>query len=178
MPPRDVRPSKVEIMLEETKLPYRVHDVDLKAGEHKTPAFLALNATGRIPAILDDDPQTGPALALAETLAITLYLAEKSGRLIPQSLEERALSYQGAATIISGFGAATPGIVFARQLGEAAHEKIIAKVFGDIELYLRAMDAHLASSRYLSGDSVSFADVLAIPTIAVSLKTFKVDLQP
>jgi GST-like protein len=169
---------RAAIMLEETGLPYRVHEVDLKGGEHKSPAFLAVNATGRIPAIVDDEPESGPPLALAETLAITLYLAEKSGRLLPKAASERALAYQWAATVISGFGAATPGIFFARQLDEAAHAKIIAKFYADIDLYLGAMNERLGKTQYLAGSNFSFADVLAIPTIAVSLKNFKVDLSP
>ena len=60
---------RAAIMLEETGVPYRVSIVDLAAGEHKTPEFRAINATGRIPAIVDDDAPGGP-LALAETLAI------------------------------------------------------------------------------------------------------------
>ena len=169
---------RASIMLEETGLPYKVHPVDLKSGEHKTPAFLAVNATGRIPAIVDDEPERGPPLALAETLAITLYLAEKSGRLSPANSSERALAYQWAATVISGFGSATPGIFFARQLDEAAHVKIIAKFFADIDVYLKAMNERLADNPYLAGSEFSFADVLAIPTIALSLKNFKVDLSP
>ena len=169
---------RASIMLEETGVPYRVHAVDLKAGEHKSAAFLALNATGRIPAIVDDAAEGGAPFALAETLAIALYLGELSGRLIPAAAPARALAYQWAATVISGFGAATPGIFFARQLDAAAHVKIIAKFYADIDTYLAAMDQQLAGSPYLAGAEVSFADALAIPAIAVSLKTFAVDLDP
>ncbi len=169
---------RASIMLEESGQPYRVHEVDMKALEHKSPAFLALNATGRIPAIVDDAPAEAEPVSLAETLAITLYLAEKSGRLLPAAAAKRAMAYQWAATVISGFGAATPGIFFARQLDEAAHQKIIAKFYADIDNYLTAMDAHLAANPYLAGEEVSFADILAIPTVVLSLKNFKVDLTP
>jgi GST-like protein len=162
-------------MLEETGVPYIVHVVDLAAGEHKTPAFLAINATGRIPAIVDDDAPGGP-LALAETLAIALYLCEKSGRLMPGAARERARAWQWAATVISGFGAATPGIFFAKQLGESEHAKIIAKFHADIVGYLAAMDSDLAERPYLAGETFSFADALAIPAIALSLPRFGVDL--
>lgn len=167
---------RASVMLEETALPYRVHAVDLKAGEHKTSAFRALNATGRIPAIVDDDAGGGKPFVLAETLAISVYLAEKSGRLMPASARERALAMQWGATVISGFGAATAGIYFARLLDEAAHTKIIAKFYADLNVFLVAMDEHLQSSPYLAGPGFSFADALAIPTIALSMKTFNVDL--
>jgi GST-like protein len=169
---------RASIMLEESGLPYEVREVDLKSGEHKTERFLAVNATGRIPAIVDDEPGTDTPLALAETLAIALYLAEKSGRLLPEKPCERAVAYQWAATVISGFGAATPGIYFARQLDEAAHVKIIAKFYDDLGNYLKAMETHLRDNAYLAGPEVSFADILAIPTVTRSLVNFKVDLEP
>jgi GST-like protein len=169
---------RASIMLEESGLPYEVRAIDMKTGEHKSAAFLAVNATGRIPAIVDDAPESGAPLALAETFAICLYLAEKSGRLLPESASERAVAYQWAATVISGFGSATPGIYFARQLDEAAHAKIIAKFYNDIDIYLKAMDGHLATHTYLAGPTFSFADVLAIPTVTRSLVNFGVDLEP
>jgi GST-like protein len=169
---------RASIMLEESGLPYRVHAVDMAGGEHKSPDFLAVNATGRIPAIVDDHEGQARPLALAETLAIALYLSEKSGRLSPSDANERAVAYQWAATVISGFGAATPGIFFARQLDAAAHVKMIAKFYADIDNYLGAMNTHLGANAYLAGDTYSFADVLALPTVAVSLKNFEVDLTP
>jgi glutathione S-transferase len=151
--------------------------VSLQTGEHKTAAFLAVNPTGRIPAIVDDAPEEGESFALSETLAIALYVSEKSGRMSPEKATERALAYQWAATVISGFGAATSGIYFARQIDDAAHARLIAKFYGDLEVYLRAMDQHLQVHAYLGGSSFSFADALAIPTIVLSMKNFKVDLE-
>jgi len=153
---------RASIMLEETGLDYTVRAVSLQTGEHKTPAFLAVNATGRIPAIVDDAVGGAP-FALSE---------------IPASPTERALAYQWAATVISGFGAATTGIYFGRQLDEASHAKLIAKYFADIDVFLKAMDAHLEANAYLGGSEFSFADVLAFPTVALSLKNFKVDVEP
>ncbi len=168
---------RASIALEESGLDYQVKAVNLAAGEHKTPAFLALNATGRIPAIVDDAAETASPFALSETLAIALYVSEKSGRLSPASATERGLAYQWAATVISGFGAATSGIYFARQIDETAHARVIAKFYGDLDVYLRAMDQHLQTHAYLGGSSFSFADTLAIPTVVLSMKNFKVDLE-
>lgn len=168
---------RAAIMLEETGIPYTVAVVDLAAGKHKTPEFLAINATGRIPAIVDDDTPEG-TLALAETLAIALYLCEKSGNLMPQTVSGRARAWQWAATVISGFGAATPGLFFAKQLGETEHAKLIAKFYADIAGYLTAMDADLAQRPYLAGEEFCFADALAIPVIVLSLPRFGVDLTP
>jgi glutathione S-transferase len=167
---------RAAIALEESGLDYDVKAVNLAAGEHKTPSFLALNATGRIPAIVDQDAEGGAPFALSETLAIALYVSEKSGRLSPRSATDRGLAYQWAATVISGFGAATSGIYFARQINETAHAGLIAKLYGDLDVYLRAMDQHLQTHAYLGGSEFSFADTLAIPTIVLSMKNFHVDL--
>jgi len=165
---------RASIALEESGLPYEVCPVDLASGAHRKPEFLAINPTGRIPAIVDED--RGQRLPIAETLAIALYVAEKSGRLMPADAAGRAHAWQWAATVVSGFGAATPGIFFARQLDASAHVKIIAKYYADIRNYLAAMDARLVASTWLAGDAYSVADVLAIPTIAISLPRFEVAL--
>ena len=168
---------RASIMLEECGLPYVVDPLDFGKGEHKTPAFLSINPLGRLPAIVDDDAYGG-RFALSESLAITLYIAEKSGRLIPTSPTERALAWQWSATIVSGFSAAAAGIFFSRQLDAAAHGKIIAKYFADLQLYLAAMEAQLVKSTFLAGETVSFADMMAIPTIARSMPAMEVSLDP
>lgn len=72
---------KVSIALEEMGFDYRVHALDLGAGEQKQPAFLAINPNGRIPAIIDRDNDD---FAVFESGAILLYLAEKTGRFCPR----------------------------------------------------------------------------------------------
>ena len=74
---------KVSIMLEEIDLPYEAHAVDIGRNETWAPEFLALNPNGKIPAILDPDGPGGRPLALFESGAILVYLAEKTGRLLP-----------------------------------------------------------------------------------------------
>ncbi len=74
---------KVSIALEELGLPYEAHTVQIGKNETWTPEFLSLNPNGKIPAIIDPDGPGGQPLALFESGAILLYLAEKTGRLIP-----------------------------------------------------------------------------------------------
>ena len=166
---------RASIMLEECELPYTVEAVDLGRAEQKTPAFLQINPLGRLPAIVDDDAYAG-RFALSESLAITLYVAEKAGRLIPAHPAERALAWQWSATIVSGFSAAAAGIFFSRMLDAEAHGKIIAKYFADLQLYLAAMEAQLVRTTFLAGETVSFADMMAIPTIVRSLPAMQVPL--
>src|SRR3954465_7642649 len=74
---------KVSIMLEETGLPYEPHLVDIGKNESRSPEFLSLNPNGKIPAIIDPGGPDGTPLALAESGAILMYLADKSGMLLP-----------------------------------------------------------------------------------------------
>ncbi len=77
---------KISIALEELELPYRVKPVDITKNEQKEPAFLAVSPNGKIPAIVDHD---AGGLKLMESGAILLYLAEKTGRLLPSEPEQR-----------------------------------------------------------------------------------------
>src|ERR1700744_2993462 len=74
---------KVSIMLEEIGLPYEPHTIDIGKNESWTPEFLSLNPNGKIPAIIDPNGPGGKPLALFESAAILVYLAEKSGQLMP-----------------------------------------------------------------------------------------------
>ncbi len=81
---------KIVLYLEETGLPYRAHRVDIAKGEQFDPAFLAISPNNRIPAIVDTDPADGGApISVFGSGAILLYLAEKTGQLIPQDLRGR-----------------------------------------------------------------------------------------
>src|SRR5678810_140329 len=80
---------KVSIMLEEIGLPYEPHTINIGANETWTPEFLSLNPNGKIPAILDPDGPGGKPLALFESGAILIYLADKTGMLVPKDLAQR-----------------------------------------------------------------------------------------
>src|SRR5690242_4944518 len=82
---------KVTMFLEETGLPYRIHPVNIGAGDQFKPDFLTIAPNNRMPAIVDHEPAGGGApVSLFESGAILLYLAEKTGRFIPQDLRGRA----------------------------------------------------------------------------------------
>ncbi|HSF63371.1 MAG TPA: glutathione S-transferase N-terminal domain-containing protein [Paracoccaceae bacterium] len=103
-PPRDPRaiqlyslptPNgvKVSIMLEETGLPYDAHLVDFGKNDQMTPEFLSLNPNNKIPAIIDPDGPGGRPLALFESGAILVYLAEKTGQLLPHDSRYQVLQW-------------------------------------------------------------------------------------
>src|SRR6185312_381140 len=85
---------KVSIMLEELGLPYRVHPIDIGKGDQFTREFVAINPNSKIPAIVDPDGPDGKPLAIMESGAILIYLAEKTGRLLPSSPRSRITALQ------------------------------------------------------------------------------------
>ena len=82
--------QKASIALEELKLPYEAHRIDIMEGDQKQPAYLKINPNGKIPAIIDPSGPEGKPLAIMESGAILLYLADKAGRLIPQGARARS----------------------------------------------------------------------------------------
>jgi GST-like protein len=95
---------KVSIMLEEIGLPYEAHKVDFGQNDQKSPEFLALNPNGKIPAIIDPDGPDGKPLALFESGAILIYLADKTGKLLPTG----AARYETLAWLMFQMGGIGP----------------------------------------------------------------------
>ena len=95
---------KVSIMLEETGLPYEVHKVAFDKNEQTSPEFLSLNPNNKIPAILDPDGPGGKPLALFESGAILVYLAGKTGKLMPQDDAGRYQALQWLMFQMGGIG--------------------------------------------------------------------------
>jgi GSH-dependent disulfide-bond oxidoreductase len=130
---------KVSIMLEEIGLPYEPHLVDIMKSESQTPEFLILNPNGKIPAILDPDGPDGKPLGLFESGAILIYLAEKTGKLLPT---EAARRYETIAWVMFQMGAIGP--MFG-QLG--FFHKFAGRDYED----KRPRDRYVAESRRLLG---------------------------
>jgi GST-like protein len=160
--------QKVSIMLEECELDYRVHIVDLVAGGHQSEAFLALNPAGKIPVITDSDGPGGTPFTLSQTLAIVLYLAEKTGILIPKDLYERAEVYRYMGLVASDTSAAFSGLFMFGVL--MPQPEATAYFRTQAERQLRVLDQRLAESRYLAGEAYSVADILAYPVAVTSTK--------
>src|SRR5437868_4526412 len=95
---------KVSIALEEIGLPYEAHDINIMANETWIPEFLSLNPNGKIPAILDPNGPDGKPFGLFESGAILLYLAEKTGKLLPQDAARRYETIQWVFFQMGGIG--------------------------------------------------------------------------
>jgi GST-like protein len=154
---------KVHIMLEECGLPYRVHAVDIGAGDQFKPEFLAISPNNKIPAITDTDGPDGQPISLFESGAILLYLAAKSGQFLPVSTRER---YEVLQWLMFQMGSVGP------MLGQTHHFRIYApeKIPYAIERYSNearrlygVLDKRLANSKYIGGKAYSIADIAVFP---------------
>ncbi|MEO8279263.1 MAG: glutathione binding-like protein [Ideonella sp.] len=154
---------KVHIMLEECGLPYRVHAVDIGAGDQFNPEFLAISPNNKIPAIIDPDGPGGEPISLFESGAILLYLAAKSGRFLPESVRQRYDVLQWLMFQMAGVGP---------MLGQAHHFRVYApqKIAYAIDRYSNearrlygVMDKQVARHGYLAGTEYSIADIAVFP---------------
>lgn len=146
---------KVSIALEELGLPYTLRVLDLAKGEQKTPAFLAINPNGRIPAIVDHE---AGGFAVFESGAILIYLAEKTGRLMPSDVQGRSRVIQWLMFQMSGVGPMMgQANVFFRYFPEKI-QPAIDRYQGESKRLLTVLDGHLKDHEYLAGD-YSIADI-------------------
>ena len=146
---------KVSIALEELALPYAVHALDLAAGDQKQDWFLAINPNGRIPAVVD---RANGDFAVFESGAILLYLAERTGRLIPSDEKGRSRVVQWLMFQMGGLGPMMgQANVFARYFPERL-QPAIDRYLRESRRLLEVLDRRLADEEYLAGD-YSIADI-------------------
>jgi GST-like protein len=146
---------KVSIALEELDLPYTLKVLDLSKAEQKTPEFLAINPNGRIPAIVDRGEDD---FAVFESGAILIYLAEKTGKLLPSDLKGRSRVLQWLMFQMGGIGPMMgQANVFYRYFPEKI-QAAIDRYQGESKRLFRVLDGHLKDHEYLAGD-YSIADI-------------------
>jgi GSH-dependent disulfide-bond oxidoreductase len=150
---------KVSIALEELGLPYALQTLDLSKGEQKLPAFLAINPNGRIPAIVDRAETPGEEdFAVFESGACLIYLAEKTGRLMPSDVKGRSRVLQWLMFQMGGIGPMMgQANVFYRYFPEKI-QPAIDRYQGESKRLFRVLDGHLKDHEYLAGD-YSIADI-------------------
>ncbi|MBW4473130.1 MAG: glutathione S-transferase N-terminal domain-containing protein [Stenomitos rutilans HA7619-LM2] len=169
---------KITIFLEEVGLPYTLIPINIGAGDQFKPEFLKIAPNNRIPAIVDHEPATGSEpLSLFESGAILLYLAEKTGKLIPADLHERAEVLQWLFWQMGGLG---PMAGQNHHFSQYAPEKIpyaINRYVNETGRLYAVMDKRLSDREFLAGE-YSIADIASYPWIVPherqgqSLETF------
>jgi GSH-dependent disulfide-bond oxidoreductase len=154
---------KIHIMLEECGLPYRVHHVDIGAGDQFKPEFLAISPNNKIPAIVDADGPDGKPISLFESGAILMYLASKAGKFLGNTDRQKFVTLQWLMFQMGSIGP---------MLGQAHHFRIYApeKIEYAVNRYTNeakrlygVMDKQLAQHPYLAGDDYTIADIATFP---------------
>ncbi|HBZ72045.1 MAG TPA: glutathione S-transferase [Deltaproteobacteria bacterium] len=149
---------KVSIALEELGVPYEVRPVNLGANEQLTPAFLALNPNHKIPVLTDDE------LVIWESGAILLYLAEKTGQLLPADFKGRMAAIQYCFFQTGGIGPNLGRLGAQLRRPEAERNREMVQIFSDeVKRLIGVLDRILADGRlYLAGE-YSIADIMHYP---------------
>jgi len=155
---------KVSIMLEEAEIPYNVIPVNISAGDQFKPEFLEISPNNKMPAIVDPDGPDGQPIALFESGAILLYLADKTGRFIPSNPRDRYTVVQWLMFQMGGVG---PMLGQAHHFRQYAPEQIpyaIDRYTNEATRLYRVLDKQLGQVEYVAGD-YSIADMAIFPWI-------------
>jgi len=154
---------KIHIMLEETGLPYRVHPVNIGAGDQFKPEFLKISPNNKMPAMIDSDGPDGKPMSMFESGAMLLYLASKSGKFLPEDLRDRWSTLQWLMFQMGGVGP---------MLGQAHHflgyapEKIpyaMQRYSKEANRLYGVMDRRLGESKFIACDEYTIADMAIMP---------------
>ena len=155
---------KVSIMLEECALPYRVHKIDIGTNaEQFTPEYLKINPNGKIPSIVDPEGPGGKPIAMMESGAILIYLAEKTGKFFPQ-----AHRYQVLQWLMFQMGGVGPMFGQAHHFMRAKKDEIpygTERYGKEARRLYGVMDRHFAANEYFAGE-YSIADIATYPWVA------------
>ncbi len=150
------------LMLEELGLPYQAHAIDINKGAQKEPGYLAINPNGKIPALIDhlDD---GSQVKIFESGAILIYLAEKTGKLLPPSGQARA---DALAWLMFQMGGVGPmfGQLGHFRMARPDNEYGVERYGNEVKRLLAVLDQQLAQRPFLAGD-YSIADIATHPWV-------------
>ena len=158
---------KVSIMLEETGLPYEPHLVDFDTSDQLSPEFLSLNPNNKIPAIIDPNGPGGRPLPLFESGAILVYLAEKTGQLLPTDPARRYEAIQWLMFQMGGVGPMFGQVGFFHKFAGKDYDdkRPRDRYLAEARRLLGVLDRHLQGKTWLVGDQYTVADIATFPWI-------------
>lgn len=156
---------KVSTMLEETGLPYEAHLVSFGTNDQMTPEFLALNPNNKIPAIIDPDGPAGQPLALWESGAILIYLAEKTGQFMSSVGPERYETLQWVMWQMGGFGPMTGQLGFFHKFAGKDYEdrRPFERYRDEVKRLLGVLEGRLIDREFIMGEQYTIADMASWP---------------
>jgi len=158
---------KVSIALEELGLPYEAHKVSFETNDQTTPEFLSLNPNNKIPAILDPHGPGGAPLALFESGAILIYLAEKTGKLLPSDPAARYQALQWLMWQMGGVGPMFGQLGFFHKFAgkDIDDKRPRDRYAAESKRLLGVLNRHLAGRQWIMGDDYTVADIAVFPWV-------------
>jgi GSH-dependent disulfide-bond oxidoreductase len=150
---------KVPVALEEVGLPYELRSVNVKKGEQKLASFTAINHNAKVPVLHDPHGPDGAPFTLSESAAILVYLAEKTGRLLPAHGAGRARVFEQLFFHASGLGPAFGQAGFFQKQAPEQIPLAISRFRNEAERTLSVLDETLAQSEFVAGADFSIADI-------------------
>jgi len=158
---------KAAIMLEEIQLPYEVHRIAFDKNEQTTPEFMSLNPNNKIPAIIDPNGPGGKPLPLWESGAILLYLADKTGKLIPSDPALRYQTIQWLMFQMGGIGPMFGQLGFFHKFAGREYEdkRPRDRYAAESARLLNVLDTHLQDRAWIMGDEYTIADIATFPWV-------------
>lgn len=158
---------KVSILLEELGLPYEVHRVAFDSNDQLSPEFLSLNPNNKIPAIIDPDGPGGRPLALWESGAILMYLAEKTGRFLPTDPAQRYQTLQWLMFQMGGIGPMFGQLGFFHKFAgkDIEDKRPLGRYATETRRLLGVLNQHLAGRDWMLGAEYTIADIAIFPWV-------------
>ncbi|WP_158801651.1 MULTISPECIES: glutathione S-transferase family protein [unclassified Acidisoma] len=151
---------RVPIALEEMGLPYELKPINVRKGEQKQPDYLAVNPNGKVPVLVDTEGPDGQPLTLSESGAILIYLAEKSGKLLPKDGVYRARVFEQMFFHLTGIGPALGQVGFFKRQASEQVPLAINRFQAESERVFAVLDGLLAKRTFVAGDAFSIADIV------------------
>ncbi len=148
---------RAKVTLDECGVDYELHRVDMKAREHKTPEYLAMNPMGMTPVIVDDDGPGGEKFTVPQSIAIMFYLAEKTGKFIPTDPTARAAFWDPMMNATTDIGPTYGAISFIGRMAEP-HDPTREAFIGRLHENYQVWDGFLSNRTYCTGDEITICD--------------------
>jgi len=168
---------KISIALEEIGLPYEAHAVNISKNETWTEPFLSLNPNGKIPAIIDPDGPDGKPLALFESGAILVYLAEKTGKLLPADAARRYETIQWVFFQMGGIGPMFGQLGFFHKFAgkEIEDKRPLERYANESKRLVGVLETRLKGRQWIMDDDYTIADIAIFPWVRALRDFYQAD---
>lgn len=169
--------QKVGIALEEMEIPYDAHTIDIMKGDQFTPEFIKINPNSKIPAIVDPTGADGKPLAIMESGAILMHLAEKAKRFFPTDARLRSETLQWLFFQVGGVGPMFGqfGHFFKYAKDKCDHPYPVKRYSDEAKRLLKVLEERMKDRKYIVGDDYSIADMAIVPWIMALRSAYGAD---